>query len=46
MDKRLLRRDSRRTWDENVITRYIKSQGRKSEAYEKIHETSQLELFA
>ena len=32
--------------DENVITMYIKNQGRKCEAYEKIHETSQLELFA
>ena len=32
--------------DENVITGYIKNQGRKSEAYEKIHENSQLELFA
>ena len=32
--------------DENVITRYIKNQGRKTEAYEKIHENSQLELFA
>ena len=32
--------------DENAITRYIKNQGRKIEAYEKIHENSQLELFA
>jgi len=32
--------------DENVITRYIKNQGRKTETYEKIHENSQLELFA
>jgi len=32
--------------DEQVITRYVKNQGRKPEDYEKIHENKQLELFA
>ena len=32
--------------DEQVITRYVKIQGRKPEEYEKIHENKQLELFA
>jgi len=32
--------------DEQVITRYVKNQGRKPEEYEKIHENKQLELFA
>ena len=32
--------------DEQVITRYVKNQGRKSEEYEKILENRQLELFA
>ena len=32
--------------DEDVITRYVRNQGRKTEGYEKIHENRQLELFA
>ena len=32
--------------DEQVITRYVKNQGRNPEEYEKIHENRQLELFA
>ena len=32
--------------DEQVITRYVKNQGRNPEEYEKIHEDRQLELFA
>jgi REP element-mobilizing transposase RayT len=32
--------------DEQVISRYVKNQGRSPEGYEKIHESRQLELFA
>jgi REP element-mobilizing transposase RayT len=32
--------------DEQVITRYVKNQGRPVEDYEKIHENKQLELFS
>jgi REP element-mobilizing transposase RayT len=32
--------------DEDVITRYVRNQGRKTEGYEKIYENRQLELFA
>ena len=31
--------------DEQVITKYVKNQGRNPEGYEKIHESRQLELF-
>ena len=31
--------------DEQVITRYVKNQGRNAEEYEKIHENRQQELF-
>jgi REP element-mobilizing transposase RayT len=31
--------------DEQVISRYVKNQGRDPEGYEKIHESRQLELF-
>jgi REP element-mobilizing transposase RayT len=32
--------------DEQVITKYVKNQGRNPDEYEKIHESRQLELFA
>jgi REP element-mobilizing transposase RayT len=32
--------------DEEVISRYVKNEGRNIEGYEKIYENKQLELFA